>query len=154
MQSPKGNLSIKQDFCPWAFSEGNCRIRYLTFVSGQSVMRSCKSNNTGHDLLGESCEDHKRNILPIVCFSVPTEGNAAYAAYLLQAFMVSGWLGSHCVRFLLAERKKAWFYPLASVHKMRKISLNTKQKNLPSKPTNLTNNNIGTLLMCQWKLSN
>ena len=141
MQSAKGNSSIKQKFCSWDFTESSCRITntYITFTSGQglpSVLCNCKSNNTFHDHLAASCEDHKRNILSVVCSPVPTWGECRCAAYLLEACMVSWWLSSQCVRFLLAERKKAFFIFLFPCTKEENLqSVPTKRIFLPSPPT-------------------
>jgi len=52
------------------------------------------------------------------------------------------------------REEKGLFYLLVSLHKRGKSSISTNKKNLSSKPTNLTNANLGALDMCQSKFSN
>lgn len=74
-------------------------------------MCSCKSNNTVHDHLGASCEDHKRNILPIVCFSIPTWGECSICS-LPSASIHGVWVTEFPLRQISSCREeKSLFYP-------------------------------------------
>lgn len=154
----KGNSSIKQ-FCSWDFTERSCRIRntHLTFVLGQglpSVLCNHKSNNTVHDHLAASCEDHERNILSAVCFPIPTWGECSMCSLPPASIHGVSVIEFPMRQISFCREKKGLFCPLLSSHKKGKSSVSTNKKNLSSKLTNFTSANLGALDMCQSKFSN
>lgn len=152
MQSAKGNSPIKQNFYSWDFTGSTCRIRntHLTFVSESglpSVLCHCKSNNSVHDHLAASFEDHERNILPEDCFPIPAWGDCRMLS--LPPASVHGALVIEFPTCQISSCREE--NPLVSSHKRGKSSLSNNKKNFSSKPTNLTNVNLGAFDMRQSK---